>query len=216
MKSNNYIVLKDVLGKLFDLSRGGCIIPNVMAGTPGNPLPKMLGIKAGHKVCLLNAPYAFERTLVSDDVRITHDLRLPPVDVVVLFVESLEELERRFTDVVGRLHPAGGFWVAWRPASRRAHELTEDVVHRIALAAGMTMNKVCAIDDVHSGVRLVMRGAIREAMAYRAEPPPILAASQARRTLRRTRRPTARIAPRIVRATGGGSTLRRVRARSTK
>jgi len=178
-----------------------------MAGYPGNPLPKKLGIKAGHKVCLLNAPGAFERTLVSDDVRITHDLRLPPVDVVVLFVESLEELERRFTDVVGRLHPAGGFWVAWRRTARRAHEITHEVVQRIALAAGMQMNKVCAIDDLHSGVRLVMRDSIREAMAYRAEPPPIS---------RRTRRPTARIAPRIARSTGGGSTQRRIRARSAK
>ncbi len=180
-----------------------------MAGYPGHPLPKKLGIKAGHKVCLLNAPGAFERTLVSDDVRITHDLRLPPVDMVILFVESLEELERRFTDVVGRLHPAGGFWVAWRRTARRAHEITHDVVQRIALAAGMTMNKVCSIDDLHSGVRLVLRGEIREAMAYRAvaPPPPIS---------RRTRRPTARIAPRIARASGGGSSLRRVRARSTK
>ncbi len=180
-----------------------------MAGYPGHPLPKKLGIKAGHKVCLLNAPGSFERELVSDDVRITHDLRLPPVDMVILFVDSLEELERRFTDVVGRLHPAGGFWVAWRRTARRAHEITHDVVQRIALAAGMTMNKVCAIDDLHSGVRLVLRGEIREAMAYRAvAPPPSIS--------RRTRRPTARIAPRIARASGGGSSLRRVRARSTK
>jgi hypothetical protein len=205
---NDYCLLKEVLGILFDLPRRGCIIRLVMAGTPGHPLPKKLGIKAGHKVCLLNAPCAFERTLVSDDVRITHDLRLPPVDMVVMFVESLEELERRFTDVVGRLHPAGGFWVAWRRTSRGARELTQDVVQRIALAAGMTMNKVCAIDDAHSGVRLVLRGENREAMAYRAEPPPIS---------RRTRRPTARIAPRIARSTSGaGSSLRRVRARSTK
>jgi len=210
------MVLKDVLGKVFDLPRRGCIIQNAMAGYPGNPLPKKLGIKAGHKVCLLNAPGGFERTLARDDVRITHDLRLPPVDVVVLFVESLEELERRFTDVVGRLHPSGGLWVAWRRTARRAHELTQDVVQRIALAAGMTMNKVCAIDDVHSGVRLVMREQIRLAMAYRCEPPPSLIASQARRTLRRPRRATARVAPKIVRSTGGGSTLRRVRARSTK
>ncbi len=178
-----------------------------MAGYPGQPLPKKLGIKAGHKVCLLNAPGTFERTLTSDDVRITHDLRLPPVDVVILFVDSLAELERRFTDVVGRLHPAGGFWVAWRRNCRRAHEITHDVVQRIAMAAGMTMNKVCSIDDLHSGVRLVLRGENREAMAYRAEPPLIS---------RRTRRPTARIAPRIARAGGGGSSLRRVRARSTK
>ena len=180
-----------------------------MAGYPGQPLPKKLGIKAGHKVCLLNAPGAFERTLACDDVRITHDLRLPPVDVVIMFVESLAELERRFTDVVGRLHPAGGFWVAWRRTCRRAHEITHEVVQRIALAAGMTINKVCSIDDTHSGVRLVLRDDMRAAMAYRAEPPPPIS--------RRTRRPTARIAPRIVRASSGaGSALRRVRARSTK
>src|SRR3954468_17698142 len=107
-----------------------------MAGYPGHPLPKKLGIKAGHKVCLLNAPGAFERTLMSDDVRITHDLRLPPVDVVGLFVDFLEELEKRLTDVVGRLHPAGGLWIAWRHNARRAHEITQDVVQRIALAAG--------------------------------------------------------------------------------
>lgn len=179
-----------------------------MAGYPGQPLPKKLGIKAGHKVCLLNAPGAFERSLASDEVRITHDLRLPPVDMVVLFVDSLAELERRFTDVVGRLHPAGGLWVAWRRTSRRAYEITHDVVQRIALAAGMTMNKVCAIDDLHSGVRLVLRDENREAILYRAEPPPIS---------RRTRRPTARVAPRIARASSGaGSSLRRVRARSTK
>jgi hypothetical protein len=176
-----------------------------MAGYPGHPLPKKLGIKAGHKVCLLNAPGAFGRSLACDDVRITTDLRLPMVDVVVMFVDSLEELERRFTDVVGRLHPAGGFWVAWRRTSRR---VSEDVVRRIALAAGMAANKFCLIDASYAGVRLVLREGNREAMAYRIEPPPIS---------RRTRRPTARIAPRIARASSGsGSALRRVRARSTK
>lgn len=178
-----------------------------MAGYPGHPLPKKLGIKAGHKVCLLNAPGAFIRSLVSDDVRITIDLRLPLVDVVVMFVDSLEELERRFTDIVGRLHPAGGFWVAWRRSSRR---VSEEVVRRIALAAGMAANKVCSIDASYSGVRLVMRSENREAMAYRLVEPPTIS--------RRTRRPTARIAPRIARATsaGAGSALRRARARSTK
>jgi hypothetical protein len=183
-----------------------------MAGYPGHPLPKKLGIKAGHRVCLLNAPGAFERSLAAtDDVRITTDLRLPLVDMVVMFVDSLEELERRFTDIVGRLHPAGGFWVAWRRTSRR---VSEDVVRRIALAAGMAANKACTIDASHEGVRLVLRGEIREAMAYRAEPPPVSMVAR-----RRTRRPTARIAPRIVRtrvSSSAGSSLRRARARSTK
>ncbi len=179
-----------------------------MAGYPGTPLPKLLGIKAGHKVCLLNAPGSVQRHLEHDEVRITHDLRLPPVDVVVLFVERIAELERRFADITARLHPAGGFWVAFRT---HRGDITDDVVRRIALAAGMVDNKVCTIDASWSGMRLVLRNEIRDAMMYRVEPPPPIS--------RRLRRPTspARLAHRtLARASGAGSTLRRVRARSTK
>ncbi len=184
-----------------------------MAGYPGNPLPKKLGIKAGQKVCLLNAPGTFERSLTRGDtgcgdLQVTHDLRFPVIDVVVMFVDSLEELERRFTDIVGRLHPAGGFWVAWRRNSRR---ISGDIVCRIALAAGMSANKACTIGQSYDGVRLVLRTEMREAMAYRMEPPEVT------RIGRRTRRPTARIAPRIARASSAaGSSMRRARARSTR
>ncbi|MEO8705108.1 MAG: DUF3052 domain-containing protein [Kofleriaceae bacterium] len=176
-----------------------------MAGTPGTPLPKKLGIKAGHKVCLLNAPGSVQRHLEHGDasVRITHDLRLPPIDMVILFVEQIAELERRFADITARLHPAGGFWVAFRT---HRGDITDDVVRRIALAAGMVDNKICTIDASWSGMRLVLRHEIRAAMMYRAEPPTLS---------RRVRRPTA--PARIARTTSGaGSTLRRVRARSTK
>jgi len=145
-----------------------------MAGYPGTPLPKRLGIKSGHKVCLLNAPGSFVRHLASDevDMRITHDLRLPPVDVVVLFVDRLVELERRFADIAARLHPAGGFWVVFPKASpkhRTRSDITGEVVRRIALAAGMVDNKLCSIDSSWSCMRLVLRGVIRDAVAYRAE-----------------------------------------------
>lgn len=178
-----------------------------MAGTPGTPLPKKLGIKAGHKVCLLNAPGSVQRRLTQgDDVRVTHDLRLPPVDVVVLFVERVADLEKRFADITARLHPAGGFWVAFRTYRG---DITDDVVRRIALAAGMVDNKSCEIDASWSGMRLVLRDEIRAAMMYRAEPPQLS---------RRMRRPTAprSIAHRVLRSSGAGSSMRRVRARSTK
>jgi hypothetical protein len=173
-------------------------------------MPKKLGIEAGHKVCLLNAPASFERHLltpgVADDVRFTHDLRLPPVDVVVLFVDSLADLEKRFADIAARLHPQGGFWVAFPKRARRATDVTGEVVRRIALAAGMVDDKVASIGN-WSGVRLVMREEIRDAVAYRAAPPTLS---------RRTRRPTApaRIVHRST--SGAGSTLRRARARSTR
>ncbi|HTR53523.1 MAG TPA: DUF3052 family protein [Kofleriaceae bacterium] len=174
-----------------------------MAGYAGTPLPKKLGIKAGHRVCLLNAPGSFERRLGAEDVRIAHDLRLTPVDVVVLFVDRLADLEGRIVDIAARLHPAGGVWVAWRKA-RRGSDITEDVVRRIALACGMIDNKVCSLGDWAS-VRLVMRGENRDAVAYRAEPPPLS------RRLRRAATPA-----RIVHRSGAGSTLRRARARSHK
>lgn len=184
-----------------------------MAGTPGTPLPKKLGIKAGHKVCLLGAPGSVERRLRRSclatgdtDVRITHDLRLPPVDVVVLFVERVAELERRFADITARLHPAGGFWVAFRT---HRGDISNEVVRRIALAAGMVDNKLFAIDASWTCMRLVLRSEIRAAMMYRVAPPALS---------RRVRRPTAaaRIASRAVAGAGAGSAMRRARARSTK
>jgi hypothetical protein len=180
-----------------------------MAGYQGRPLPKKLGIKAGHKVCLLNAPSSVQRHLSQDDVRITHDLRLPPVDLVVLFVERVADLERRFADITARLHPEGGFWVAFRT---HRGDVTDEVVRRIALAAGMVDNKVCTIDGSWSGMRLVLREEIRAAMMYRAAPPPPTLS-------RRMRRPSqpARLAHRTLsRPSGAGSSLRRARARSTK
>lgn len=180
-----------------------------MAGYAGTPLPKKLGIKAGQKVCLLNAPGTFVRRMSAEDVRIAHDLRLPPVDVVVLFVDRIADLERRFADITARLHPAGGFWVAW-PKARRGCDITEDVVRRIAMACGMTDNKVCSMGE-YEGLRLVLRTEHRAAVAYRAEPPPPIS--------RRVRRPTA--AARMIRSmqrssSGAGSSMRRARARSTK
>ena len=174
-----------------------------MAGTQGKPLPKKLGIKAGHRVCLLDAPRTIVRRLTCDDVRIAEDLRHPLIDIVVLFVDRVVDLERRFADIAGRLHPAGGFWIAW-PKKKRGADITEEVVRRIALAAGMVDNKVCTVGDCLA-IRLVLRGSNRDAMAYRAEPPPIS---------RRVRRSAA--AARVVRASGAGSSLHRARARSTK
>jgi hypothetical protein len=174
-----------------------------MAGTQGKPLPKKLGIKAGHRVCLLDAPRTIVRRLACDDVRIAEDLRHPLIDVAVLFVDRVADLERRFADIAGRLHPSGGFWVAW-PKKKRGADITEEVVRRIALAAGMVDNKVCTMGD-SMAIRLVLRGSNRDAMAYRAEPPPPIS--------RRVRRSAS--AARVVRS-GAGSGMHRARARSTK
>lgn len=131
-----------------------------MAGYSGTPLAKKLGIKPGHAVAVLGLePASFEAGLeLPEGARLVRQLRPTPFDVIIVFVDRLTELERRFARMVTRLHPEGGLWVAWpKQAARRPTDITEDVVRRVGLAGGLVDNKVCAIDDTWSGLRLVIR-----------------------------------------------------------
>ncbi len=171
-----------------------------MAGSSGTPLAKRLGIKPGHAVVAMGEePASFADAIdLPEGARLFHQLRPGPIDVLVYFVDRIAELERRFANLTARMHPAGGLWIAWpKKTSRRVTDITEDVVRRIGLAGGLVDNKVCAIDDTWSGLRLVVRVENRAALAYRAEPP-----------LRvRRRRASAAIAP------SAGSAARRAEAR---
>jgi hypothetical protein len=130
-----------------------------VAGYSGTPLPKKLGVKADARVSLVGAPEGFAERELGD---------APPgtvfadsggnVDVLVLFVEWLEDLRARFTPEARRLKPNGGLWVAWpKKASKRPTDLDENVVRAFGLAAGLVDNKVCAIDETWSGLRFVYR-----------------------------------------------------------
>lgn len=132
-----------------------------MAGYSGTPLPQKLGIKDGHTVALLGAPTGFGRTLgkLPAGVRVVETLAKPgSLDVVVFFTKSRAELAKRFANIAKSLNPAGGFWVAWpKKASGVATDMTENAVRDVALPQGLVDNKVCAIDDTWSGLRLVWR-----------------------------------------------------------
>jgi hypothetical protein len=130
-----------------------------MAGYSQTPLDRKLGIKPDHAVALLNTPDGFLEYLgpLPDGVQIVDDPK-PKLDVVVLFVKEAADLKRTFGRVARRLNPAGGLWVAWpKKASGVATDLTDNVVRRIGLDAGLVDNKVCAIDEVWSGLRFVIR-----------------------------------------------------------
>jgi hypothetical protein len=145
-----------------------------MAGYSGTPLAKKLGIKPGHEVVVLGtAPTGFTAAVeLPEGARMFHQLRPGPIDVLVYFVDRIAELERRFATLSGRMHPAGGLWVAWpKKSSKRVCDMTEDVVRRIGLAGGLVDNKVCAIDPTWSGLRLVVRVENRAALEYRSRPP---------------------------------------------
>ena len=81
-----------------------------------------------------------------------------PLDVVVAFFTRSAQLERRLLALARAIHPEGGLWIAWpKRSSGVATDLTEDVVRELALLNGLVDNKVCAIDETWSGLRLVYR-----------------------------------------------------------
>ncbi|MFC4066199.1 DUF3052 domain-containing protein [Actinoplanes subglobosus] len=132
-----------------------------MAGYSGTPLHRKLGIKAGHRVALLGAPDGFAATLdgLPDGVVIRPGLAADaPADVIVLFVTERHVLQTRLDEVRHGMAQDGGFWVAWpKRASKVPTDVTEDVVREVALPTGLVDNKVCAIDEIWSGLRLVIR-----------------------------------------------------------
>ena len=130
-----------------------------MAGYSGTPLSQKLGLKAGHRIAMRNAPASLPAALgdLPDGARVVRDGR-SQLDVALLFVTSAAELEREFSRWAARLVPAGMLWVGWpKRASKVPTDVTEDVARRIGLAAGLVDVKVCAIDDVWSGLKFVRR-----------------------------------------------------------
>lgn len=130
-----------------------------MVGYSGTPLARKLGVTEGSRLALLGAPEGFDDQLapLPDGVTVLRRLAVD-LDVAVLFVTERRELERRFAAVAKAVFPAGGFWVAWpKRASKVPTDLTEDVLREVALPRGLVDNKVCAVTDVWSGLRLVWR-----------------------------------------------------------
>ena len=129
------------------------------AGYSGTPLPKKLGIGDGARVAFVGAPGGFARTLgkLPTGVHLRTQAR-GPLDVIVFFTKKRAELERRVDALAAAIDPAGGLWVAWpKRASGITTDMNEDVVRAVALPLGLVDNKVCAIDDTWSGLRVVWR-----------------------------------------------------------
>ncbi len=130
-----------------------------MAGYSGTPLPRKLGIGPGARLGLIHAPAGFEATLgpLPDEVRVRAAAR-GPLDVIVAFFVARAALERRLGALRAALDPSGGLWIAWpKRASGVETDLSENVVRELGLAAGLVDNKVCAVDEVWSGLRFVYR-----------------------------------------------------------
>jgi hypothetical protein len=131
-----------------------------VAGYSGTPLPRKLGIKPGHRVLILSAPEQFEETTLGElpeGVQVGRAAR-GKADVIVSFHTERADLARRMPTLRAAMEPAAGLWIAWpKRASKVPTDLTEDVVRELALDNVLVDNKVAALDEKWSGLRLVIR-----------------------------------------------------------
>ncbi len=130
-----------------------------MAGYSGTPLVKKLGIKPDYEVAFVNAPKSFAKQLeLPASVNIKSPLRSRDLDLIIAFVTSQKTLTTAFAQYSGRIKPAGLFWVSWpKKASGVQTDLNENIVRDIGLANGLVDVKVCAVDEVWSGLKFVFR-----------------------------------------------------------
>jgi hypothetical protein len=134
------------------------------AGYSGTPLPRKLGIKPGHAVAVLGAPPGFADGLAAlSGADVAGELPgTGLLDVIMTFVRWREELETQLPGLRRRMAPTCGLWIAWpKRAAKVPTDMTEHVVREVALPTGLVDNKVCAIDEIWSGLRLVIRRELR-------------------------------------------------------
>ena len=133
------------------------------AGYSGTPLAKKLGITAGSTLCLIGAPEDYLALLEPLPQPLHFTSRLSArVDTVQLFTSERAELQAVLERCRAKLGPAAAVWVSWpKKASKRPTDITEDVIREIALPLGYVDIKVCAVDAVWSGLKLVVRKALR-------------------------------------------------------
>ena len=131
----------------------------VTAGYSGTPLAQKLGFKDGHVVAIVNEPAGFRSLLDvgNDEVTFKQSLR-GPLDMVIVFVTEEGDLRKRRDLMANAIFPDGAIWVAWpKKASKVPTDITEDTVREVFLPHGLVDNKVCAIDETWSGLRVVWR-----------------------------------------------------------
>ncbi len=134
-----------------------------MAGYSKTPLAKKLGIRPGDEVAVLDAPFAYLEKIdpAPEGIRLT-GAPGPKTAVAHLFTASRSRLAEVLAHCREAMDPAAMLWVSWpKKASKVASEVTEDTVRELALPLGYVDVKVCAVDETWSGLKLVVRKALR-------------------------------------------------------
>ena len=132
-------------------------------GYSGTPLAKKLGIKAGTTLLPMGAPDNYLKLLapLPDDVMLAKRPSAA-VEVVHLFTTQQKDLAKQLASLRKTLKPDAAIWVSWpKKASKVPTDVTEDMIRAVALPMGLVDIKVCAVTEVWSGLKLVVRKELR-------------------------------------------------------
>ena len=130
-----------------------------MAGYSGTPLVKKLGIKENFRVALVGAPDGFRGELdgLPEGVSFVTSVQ-GPLDFILFFAKTRSELTRNFSRLAAKLAPTGMLWISWpKKASGVATDLSDSIVRQTGLDAGLVDVKVCAVNEIWSGLKFVIR-----------------------------------------------------------
>ena len=134
-----------------------------MAGYSGAPLAKKLGLKAGGSLALVGAPKEYGSLIAPAPEGLRIGSRIASTtDIVHVFSTRRAELERFLLSCRSKMKPDAAIWVSWPKKSAKVPtDITEDAVREVALPLGFVDVKVCAVTDVWSGLKLVLRKELR-------------------------------------------------------
>jgi len=132
-------------------------------GYSGTPLARKLGLQAASRVLLANAPIDYEQWLAPLPAELQFTRRADAqVDIAHVFVTDREDLARQLAALRRHLRSDAAVWVSWpKKAAKVATNVTEDVIRDIALPLGFVDIKVCAVTEIWSGLKLVVRKELR-------------------------------------------------------
>jgi hypothetical protein len=130
----------------------------VSVGYSGKPLYEKLGIRPDMSIFVIDAPADYERLLESPQAIRFASARQQDLDLIHIFATTRAALTKALNASLKRIQPAGMIWVSWPKKSANVKtDLTEDVIRDVALPLGLVDVKVCAVSDVWSGLKLVIR-----------------------------------------------------------
>ncbi|MBL7864501.1 MAG: DUF3052 family protein [Cyclobacteriaceae bacterium] len=130
-----------------------------MAGYSGTPLVKKLGIKPGHQILVLNEPDAYWKWVspLPEDATVKTKGAASTIDFIHLFVKEKKRYQSEVLRLKKLLKQDGQVWISWpKKSSGVVSDLDENVIRDFALKNGLVDVKVCAVDEVWSGLKLVI------------------------------------------------------------